>query len=244
MAEIILFITGFVAAFVGANTGGGGLISLPVLIFLGFPPQVAIATNRLAFLGGFTGAAARFNRHQAIDWQVAIPISIPAIIGSLIGTYSVLQVPPEAMEKAIAIMMLSALAFILINKKFGRGNEQKLNPILRIIGYFLFLLVGFIGSFFGAAGGILSSYVLLFFFGKSFIDTAGTRAVQGLLSTLASVIFFSFTNTINWYCGIIITAGMVVGAYIGAGYGLKKGNNWIKKLFAVIVVVAAVKLLI
>lgn len=86
MQEGLIFIIGLVAGFLGSTVGGGGLLSIPVLILFGFTPQASIALNKVGDIGTFISAVSRYWKSQKIDWGMAGKIAVIYIIGSLIGT--------------------------------------------------------------------------------------------------------------------------------------------------------------
>lgn len=242
---IVVFAVGVVASFIGTNVGGGGLISVPALILLGLPPQVAIATNKVGSLG-ITGAGlVRFHKGGKVNYKIGAPIAILATIGAYIGANTLLTVPNIILERMVGVIILVILALVLSNKSLGiKKIKRRQKTWQNLLGYLAFLFIGFEGAFFGGGFAVLSTYVLISIFGLTFLESAGTTKPLGIGIAVVAIVIFSLNGVINWIYGISLFLGMAIGSYIGAGYGIKKGDLWVRRLFAVIVVVSAVKLLL
>lgn len=238
-----IFVIGAIAAFIGVNVGGGGLISIPALIFFGLPPQIAIATNRLASLGIGLGGLAKFRKHNKVDYKLGITGGVIALFGAYFGAQTMLKVPNDVLQKLVAIFILVILGVMLLDKKIGL-KKTKITKLKKGIGYVAFIFLGFWGAFFGAAMAIFSMYTFVFLFGKTFLESAGTKTILTFFVAGLSVVIYAKAGVINWAFGIAVLLGMLVGGYWGAHHGLKKGDTWVKNLFIVMVVVSAIKLLL
>lgn len=120
--EILIFIIGIISGFLGATVGSGGMITVPVLLFLGFPPNVAVATNKAGNIGCFLSAVKEYWKNKKIDWNIAIPLSAIMIIGSIIGTQIIVRLDTGFLEKLIAIVILIFLPFLFLSKKKKKKN--------------------------------------------------------------------------------------------------------------------------
>jgi len=98
MQEIIIFITGLLAGFLGSTVGGGGFLSIPVLILLGFTPQASIALNKFGDIGTFISAVSRYWKSHKIDWGMAGIIMVIYIIGSFVGTQIMVGLSTDILE--------------------------------------------------------------------------------------------------------------------------------------------------
>jgi len=240
---IILSIVGFIASFIGVTVGGGGLLSIPALIFLGLPPQIAIATNKVGSLG-IMSSIYRFNKSRMVNFKIGIPLALVSIVGAYIGATTLLTLPEEIIGKLIGIFILIVLVFVILNRNVGVEKREKQGKTKRYLGYLLFLFVGFWGGIFGGGYGVFATYVLIFMFGQTFLESAGTKKVLGLGISIVSVIVFAIGGIINWEYGIALLPGMALGSHFGADYGIKKGDKWVRTLFIIVVAVSAAKLIL
>ena len=134
---IFTFFIGVCSSFIGSMVGGGGLISIPFLMFLGLPPSVAIATNKFGSLGLSAGAFIKYFKEKKIQWNYILPLSLISIISAVIGANILISLNKEILSKAIGIIILVLLPLIVFNKKIGL---KKINPskIKKIIGFILY----------------------------------------------------------------------------------------------------------
>jgi len=235
----IIFSITLLVRLISVNTGGGALILLPLLMFFGLSPSEAIATNRAGALS-YLLSIIRFHKSKQVKWRLGFSLLIPNLIGVILGTILVVHIDQSLFEKIIGIVMLVGLPLLFLKDKIGL-KEIKLTKKRFIIGLFLSFIAGFLGGLV-ALTGIWFNYVYLFL-GLTFLQTAGTKKVASLITVPVSVVIFIFTDLINWPMMLAMFLGSAIGAWVGAGLGLKVGNFWIKRLFVVVVIVSAIKIL-
>ena len=242
LQSIILFLTGLVASTYASVVGGGGLVSFPVLILLGFPVDVAIGTNRFnaIFMEGSSFIA--FSRRRLVQWKIAIPIAIVSVPASIWGARLALSVSGKTLDILVAVI-LSVLLIALPRVKpqerpvkdgLSRGTFLGLGTIC--------ILLAVYGGFHGAAYGtfILFPFILL---GTSSLlqASANARLIGCLVSIAASVVFIQ-NGSVNYAAAIPQILGAVIGAQIGVKYALKH-LKWAKYALTVVVVASIIKLL-
>jgi uncharacterized protein len=246
MAEIItlvaVLIIGLIAGLVDAIVGSGGLISIPFLIFTGLPAQVAIATDRLGIIGQNLGSIPKFWKEKKIQWKYVPAFSLISIIGAYIGANILLSVNEEFLNKVVGVVILLILPFIFIKKDIG-VKRKTITKSKKIIGYFLYLLVMTFAGFIGGGVGILIFYTLMVFFGFTIIEANATDNISWFLLSISSLIIFAMNGLIDYTLGIVLFIGMLAGGYLGVRIVIKKGNQWVKPLFVVVVIISAIKLL-
>jgi uncharacterized membrane protein YfcA len=245
MIEIKLIYTliiGVISGFIGAIAGGGGLISIPFLIFLGIPPQITLATNKFGGMGLSFGALYKFIKEKKIIWKYAIFLSFFGVLGSIIGSRILLTIDTNILQKIIGVFLILLVPTIFINKNFGL-EEKQVSKKRKIIGYIFYFLISIIASFFGGMGVITISMVI-YFFGLSVIKANATELFSYSVFSLSSVIIFAFNGIIDYKIGLILFIGMMFGGYLGAHIAIRKGNKWVKVFFTIIVILSAVKILL
>jgi len=245
MAITILLATfgiGLLSGFVGAIAGGGGLISIPFLIFLGIPPQITLATSKFGGIGMSIGGLYKFIRAKKIDWKVLPWLMSASVVASFIGAKFLLSANQFDLQKIIGILLILIVPTIFIKKDFGLKQIEVSNS-RKIMGVIIYFALSIIGSFFGGLGALLITTVI-FFFGLSMIKANATDFLAFSVMSLIAVIIYMFAGIVNYEVGIALLAGSMVGGYLGAHTAVKKGDKFVKIVFAVIVVASAIKILL
>ncbi|MDF2690590.1 MAG: putative rane protein [Gammaproteobacteria bacterium] len=239
--SISLFFLGLLTSFISTNTGGGSLITIPAMIAMGLPSASAIASARMSAIGSTLAGLRQFHKNGKVDYRVAWPSAILSIIGAGTGALVLVHVP-----EAILIRLVGILTLILLLVSYFLKNHLKLGPepsrAKKLIGYSLFLFTSMLGGFFGGQG-ILTTYIFVIFFHKTISESAGTRKVNGLATAIAAALVYGFHGLINWWAVMALMAGTMLGSTLGAAYALKRGDAWLEKLFNIVAVMLAIKLL-
>ncbi|WP_460950683.1 sulfite exporter TauE/SafE family protein [Pseudomonas marginalis] len=235
-----LVLLGVITGFIGTNTGGSVFLTVPVMIWLGIPPQSSIATARLASVGTMFAGLRHFHNSGKVDYRLAAPAAALGLAGALIGASLLVQIDPALLHKIIGGLTLLLVALSLIRKL----HSPKATPssLRRFCGYVLFVPVGMIGGLFGGQAK-LSTYLYIIFFKKTISESIGTRKVGGLILSVGSLIIFGISGIINWQYGCCLIIGTLVGANAGAKFALQKGDKWMESAFNVVVVALALKML-
>lgn len=246
MPEIItlflVFLIGIFASFFGTIVGGGTLLSIPFLIMIGLPPQVAIATERFAGIGQTFAAFSKFYKSKQIVWKYVLPLTIISVAGSLIGANILVNINPALLHNLIGVLILILLPLLLIKPDLGTQHTQE-NRNKIIIGSIIYFFVQIFAAFFGGGTGILIAYTLMFFFGLTIIEATATKIIPWFFLSISSLAIFAFKGIIDYKVGVVMLMGMAIGGYLGAHVALKKGNAWVKRLFFLFVTISVVKLL-
>lgn len=236
-----LFFFGFIGAFINSVVGGGGLITLPALLFVGLPPATAIATNKLAAsLGNFTSMMT-FLRAGKIDIKMLGPIVPFVFIGSMLGAFTVHHVDSEILRPLVLFLLIGVLIYTFIKKDLGKVKDgEKVIGKKKLVGLILLIGLGFYDGFFGPGTGSFMIFVLLFM-GFNFIEASGSSKLLNFTSNLAALIMFLFLGAVNFTYGFIMGFAMILGAYTGSKIALSKGTEFIRILFIIVTTVLILK---
>lgn len=226
---IILFFASFIAALVDSIAGGGGLILLPSLLLAGIPPQIALGTNKFAAFFGTSTALINFIRNKKVIWQIGI-IGIPfSIIGSIIGTKSILLFDNTTVAKIIvALLPLTALITLFPKKKIKNEitNFSKTNLYIHVP--LICTIIGFYDGFFGPGTG---SFLIIFFYiilGMHLLKASAISKVFNLASNIGAFAVFAIAGKILYSLGILIAISNMLGGYVGSHLAIKKGEKVVK----------------
>lgn len=239
---LLVLLAGIAAGFFDSTLGAGGLISIPSLVFLGLPPQVAIATDRFGTLGQTLPAFLKFWKAKKIVWRYVPVLAIISLLGSFIGANILLNIDPKILQKVVGVLLLILLPLLFLkqNKGIQRAKMSKSKIAFGLSIYFLIMVFG---GFFGQGTGPLIFYTLTYFLGFTMLEVLGTGIIPWFVLSVSSLIIFAFNGIVDYKNGIILLLGMAIGGYIGAHVALKKGELWVKQLFILFVAISAVKLL-
>ena len=234
----------FVAGLIDAIGGGGGLISLPAYLIAGLPPHAAIATNKMSSTFGTTLATMRFIKNKLVNFRLAVPAVIAAIVGSSIGAHISLSVDDKVMIYVLVII-LPISAFFVLNKKLFHdcgSDEIILNKYTYITACLAAFFIGIYDGFYGPGTG---TFLIIAFtvFAKMSVKTANAQAkVINLTTNITALIIFILNGQVIFEIGIVAAICNMAGGYIGAGLVMKNGTKIVKPsiLFALFLLVLKV----
>lgn len=235
----------FLAGLIDAIGGGGGLISLPAYLIAGLPPHTAVATNKMSSTCGTTLATCRFIKNGLVNFKLAVPAIIAAIIGSTIGANLSMLVSEDIMLYVI-VAILPICAFLVLNKKFfhdGGEDEITLNKRTYITATVAAFVIGLYDGFYGPGTG---TFLIIAFtiFAKLSIKTANAQAkIINLTSNITSLIIFLLNGEVVLTVGIAAAICNMVGGYIGAGLVMKNGAKIVKPSIIFVLILLALKVL-
>ena len=241
---ILLSIIGIFAGFLNVTAGGGSLLTLPFLIFLGLPPAVANGTNRIAILVQNIFATAKFHQFEVIPKGVTIITALPAIAGSVLGAQLAVEIDELLFKRLLAIVMSLILGLIFFNPKV-----EELNSTPKISGWKKFILViaffgiGFYGGFIQGGIGFLFIAVLGFA-GYDLVRTNALKVLIILIFTPFALMVFILNNQVDFFRGSILAAGNAVGALLATHVVVERGHKFIRWVVLIAAVGFAVKLFV
>lgn len=242
MEQFIVLIIGIISGFLGATVGSGGMVSIPALLFLGLPPHVALATNMVGDTGIFLSAIKQYWKSKHIDWKAANHLNIITIFASIIGIIIFTKISAEFLERYVGYIILLFLIILLANKKIGI-KKRKVPKLSYIIGLFLFFVLVINGTVVSAGGATMKLLILIYLMGFNFLEGYATTIPSHVISSGIPAIAFLFLGYVNIPLAVFLTIGGVLGAYIGSKTAIKKGNKWLKGLFAIVVIASVIKIL-
>ena len=229
-----LFGAGFTAAFIDSVVGGGGLISLPSLLFTGLPPSIALGTNKLASTACSLTSAVSFMRSGKINFDLIKYLFPVAFIGSALGAYTVRHIPPSFLKPMVVVMLGAVAIYTLFKKDWGsESTYEGLTRRIAVLSGVAAFGLGFYDGFFGPGTGSFLIFTFLTI-GFDFVQSAGNAKALNLASNIAALITFALLDSVNYYYGIIMGVGMFAGAAIGSQVAIRQGAKYVRPLFIVV----------
>ncbi len=239
---LLLFGVGLTAGIINVLAGGGSLLTLPVLIFLGLPAGVANGTNRIAILVQNIVAVGSFRRSGHLPLKIALICAPTALIGSVLGAELAVGIGDELFRRILAgVIVLVCVVMIIDPARRFRSDAQTLTHarIATLAGTFLF--IGFYGGFIQAGVGFLIIAGLLVH-GLDLVRINAVKVFVVGLFTITALAVFVVHGQVDWQLGIALATGNAVGGWLGTRLAVTKGHQWIRKLVLIVAVLFAVKL--
>lgn len=244
-SALFVFSSALFAGFFGGQVGGGGLLTLPLLILVGLDPKVAIGTNKVAAILYVLIATATFNQHKKAKLHHVLWFGTAALVGSIVGSLLVLHFTiDEVFLKEITIVLLFVLALLLYFKpNLGLENSEfhLSKKSFALVIFFVFLIAVY-GGFLSIAMTTLFS-MLFIVHRQSFLESMSTAFFLSLIVLISSGAIFVANGSVDYSYVLVQAAGGAIGAFFGSKYAIKKGNAWIKRFTLLMVIILLVKLL-
>lgn len=240
---ILLFSAGLAAGIINTLAGGGSLLTLPVLIFMGVPPNVANGTNRIGILIQALVGTAGYRSKGISTHPFSLYLGIAAFFGSLVGAQIAVDIRGELFNRILSIIMLVVVALLIMNPKQSAQDQLE-----RLTGkYFAFALVGFF--FIGIYGGFINAgvgFVIMLFLTRvnrlSLIKTNATKVALVFIYTLGALGLFAWNDAVDWDLGFVLAGGSSFGAWWSSRWSVDRGEDVIKVAMGVMVSLMSLKL--
>lgn len=231
---------GVLSGFLNVMAGGGSLLALPVLIFMGLPGNVANGTNRVAIVAQNVSAFTSFFRKGYSELRTMLTLALCAVPGAAMGAYLGTQVSGELFNRILGGLMIVLL--ILMSRK-QRDVAVIEKPRRLVLGHFLMVAVGFYGGFIQAGVGFILMAVLYRVVGLDLVRVNAYKVFIIGIYTLVALAIFADKGQVLWLAGASLAVGTTIGGWIGAHFTVKRGERLIRVILNVVLVVMAVRLL-
>lgn len=238
----VLFTVAIVAGFIDAIAGGGGLITIPALMWAGLPPTAALATNKLQACGGSFFASLYFVRKGMVSLAQMKLAIFCAFIGSALGTIAVQLIDASVLQLLLPFLILAIGGYFLFSKKISEEDKQQLlTPTL--FSFTAALGVGFYDGFFGPGTGSFFALAFVSLAGYGLAKATAHAKVLNFSTNIASLIFFALGGKVVWLLGALMLVGQALGATLGSRMVMTKGTKIIRPLVVTMSIAMSVKLL-
>lgn len=237
-----LFGTGLVAGFVDSIAGGGGLITLPVLLNFGLGPKEALATNKLQATFGSGSAAAHYAHAKTVSLRDCVRGFGFSLLGAALGTLCVQQINPSFLRQVIPWLLASVAIYVLFKPRLG---AQDLKPRMHHAWFdVLFgLVLGFYDGFFGPGTGTFWTMAYMLLLGFNMTRATAYTKVMNFASNVSSLAFFLLSGKVLFAAGLVMGIGQLLGARIGSRMVIAKGTRFIRPIFLTVVLALTAKLI-
>ncbi len=247
MDQLLLFLVSLIANLFSAFSGGGaGLLQLPVLIFLGLPFGVALATHKVASVALGVGATIRYWRERHLERNFTGFILATGLPGVILGANIILHVPGRTAEIALGCLTLGLGLYSGSRKQLGQHYEPNHRDRKGMIegGIGLFLLGALNGSLTSGTGLFVTLWLVRWFGLDYKRAVAYTLVLVGMFWNGTGAVTLGVLGDIRWSWLPALLAGSLIGGYAGAHLAISKGNRWIKRGFELISILVGIKLIV
>jgi len=242
----LTLVIGTVAGFLNTLAGGGSMITLPFLIFLGLPSVIANGTNRIAIMSQNIAAVANFRRKGVFDWKLSIMLGIPAIFGAIVGSNLAINISEQIFNRILGIVMLIVLTITVWQpeKRFIHGEEKiNLTNRRKVAAIIVFFFIGMFGGFIQAGVGFIIIASLSLLTGMSLVKINSVKIFVVGIYMIFSLAVFIYNGEVDWVIGLTLAIGNAAGGILGSNFAVAKGEKWIKIILAIVIVVMSIKIL-
>ena len=242
---VLMAVAGFVAGWVDAVVGGGGLVQLPALL-LGFPgasPAQILATNKIAGIAGTATSSVTYWRRVRPDLRTAVPMAVVAYLGAIGGALLGLHIPKSAFNPIILVMLVVVGAYTVAKPSMGTQTALRFDGHRHTV---VAMATGFlIGVYDGALGpgtGSFLVFALVGLMGYAFLEASAKAKIANFATNLGALTVFAPGGHIMWGIGLVMAAANLVGGYTGARTAVARGSRFVRVVFVLVLVAFIVRI--
>ncbi|WP_108447450.1 sulfite exporter TauE/SafE family protein [Halomonas denitrificans] len=239
LEALALLTIGTLAGFINVLAAGGSMLTLPLLMFLGLPPQAANGTNRVSVAFQSVSAVTSFLRAGASYLGLSLRLSVPAVAGSLLGAWLALQTDDALFEAIlIAVMAGSAVLMLLPQPRVETRplTAERLTPAV----YLAMFAIGLYGGFIQIGVGILFIVVLYRMLKIDLAQVNVFKVLIVLVYTLPALAIFLVNDQVRWGYGLMLAAGSMLGAWLAVKVNMSPRGALIVKWLTLAVIAAII----
>lgn len=240
---VLLLFCGILSGLMNTLASSGSAITLPVMIFLGVPPSIANATNRLPILIGSSISVYNFQKSKEIFWSTALLLSMPMLLGVFVGSLLAGIIESKHIEVVVFVAMIFSLFLITTNSRAILKGRSVIRKNISVKNHVLFFLIGIWAGFIVLDSAILILFELILGCGFDLSKANPIKNYFLVIVSLVSLSIFAFQNSVNWEIGFVLSVGSFLGGYWGSKLSHLEGiKKWIYTILIVIIMVEIITL--
>lgn len=231
---LLVLVGGFIAGFMNSIVGGGGMISLPIMLMLGLPTATALGTNKVSSVMGAIASSIGFLRSGHVNMHLMkryVPLSF---LGSVVGVGAVQLFSSGSLRTLVVVLLFGVCLLTIFKKDWGAySTYRELTGTLLISGGIAAFGMGFYDGFFGPGTGTFLIFAFLLI-GCSFVESAANTQILNCTSNIGAVLFFIFLGQVHWEYGLLMATTQILGSVVGTKLAILKGASWVRPIFIVV----------
>ena len=234
----------FLAGFIDAVIGGGGLIQVPILLILfpQFPHTSIIATNRMSSIAGTLVAARQYIKKIKINYGFIAIAGVLSGIASYMGTFVMKAIPNETFKTILFVIIGLLTLYTVLRKSMGLVDVSEKNKHKHVIFAFIGIVLGLYNGVIGPGTGTLLVFALVQFIGFNFLMSSAYAKLINAISDGSSLIAFLMQGAVVFTVAIPMLIANMCGAYLGSRMAIQNGNKFIRVFFIIVMVLLLGKL--
>lgn len=240
----LLAFAGLCAGVLNVMAGGGSLLSVPIMLFLGVPGPVANGTNRISIVVQNLVAVRTFWRRGFADFRLSSSLAAAAAPGAILGALLGVRLDGVWFDRVLAAVMLGVLVLMQLPARARGGGRVPLTRRRRLLGHALMFGAGCWGGFIQIGVGFILMPILHRVMGLDLVRTNMHKVFIALSCNLIALAIFASAVSIHWLFGLALALGNAAGGYLGARFSVAGGEIWIRRVFTLVLLVFIVKLLL
>ncbi len=235
---------GLMAGFINTLAGSGSLITLPFLMFLGLPANVANGSNRIAILLQNVVSVTGFRQKNILSYREGLFYAIPAVLGAVVGARIAINLNELVMRRTIGVLLVIML-FIVIYKpeRWLQGEIVKHSRKRTVFLVILFFFIGMYGGFIQAGVGFFLLAGLVLGAGADLVKANALKVFIILLYTPLALAFFMYYHQVNYMFGLVLAVGNMAGAWLGTRVAVSWAPKFVRIILLLALIFSAAKLL-
>jgi uncharacterized protein len=240
--QLWLILLGFAAGVLGSMIGlGGGIIVVPVLTFLGFPPTVAASNSLFAALSNAIASTISYSKQKRIEFSLGLKLGLLTIPGTVLGAVLSTDVAPDIFKILFGLVLIASAAYIFLRKKI-ETKEKTLSKQMMVFAVSASFFAGIISAFFGIGGGIIFVPLMVVGMGMAMKKAAPTSQLILLFASFSGVVVHSILGHPDFLQAGFLAIGSFVGGLVGARLSIDVKERYLQILVSVVILIAAAKL--
>ncbi|MGK0190332.1 MAG: putative membrane protein YfcA [Verrucomicrobiales bacterium] len=252
---LVLSTLGILAGVLNVIAGGGSLITLPVMIFMGIPETVANGSNRVAIFAQNVSAVSGFRKKGFSDFRLSITLALASLPGAILGAQAGVLIRGAVFNRILAGVMIGVIILMVLKDRKKKGSTAEAKPVAAdssgsppisrsrmIWGHVAMVGIGFYAGFIQAGVGFLLMAALSNLMKLDLIRVNMHKVFVVGLSTFAALIVFIIHGKIWWITGLSLAVGNSLGGWIGSQLSVTKGEGFIRHVLYIALLAMAVKL--
>ena len=230
---LVLVVVAFLAGYVDAIAGGGGMVLIPALLFAGVPAVSAMAVNKIVAIAGTSLAVLKYTLAKQVHWRLVLWSLLPCLLASFIGGKLALTLSDQLLAWMILLCIPVALYFVITTRKVRSENSDhkitRAGVILSPIGFYDGLL--------GPGTGTYMTIAMRHFLSMDYLRATATTKPLNLATNIGAAIAFLLAGKVIWALAVPMLLANAAGAWVGSHFAIKNGDGFIRKMLIIVLVV-------
>jgi uncharacterized membrane protein YfcA len=237
-------LVGFAAGFINTLAGSGSLLTLPILILLGLPANVANGTNRVGVVLQNIVAVATFRQRGVLPLAGSWKLILPSVVGAVIGAELAVDLDEALQRRTIGVLMHVLLVVKVLKPERWIAEHAAPRAPRLLVEVPLFFVIGVYGGFIQVSVGLFLMAGLVLGAGYNLVGANALKNLIVLVFSAAALVVFVLNDQVQWTLGLLLGAGQAVGAWVAAHFAVRRGAEFVRWAVIVITVAAAIALFV